>query len=168
MAGGPGGVRMGQVSLQENVRTGEDMRLSAGECRSRFAAARHAVLASTRPDGSPHLVPIVFAPDRSDLDQIFSAVDRKPKSSTDLRRLDNIRNEPRVALLVEHYQEDWAALWWVRVDGQARVLGAGAEHHRVIELLAERYPQYRAEPPGGPVIAVTAYRWTGWAAAPAD
>ena len=140
------------------------MRLSAGECRSRFAAARHGVLASTRPDGSPHLVPIVFAPDRSDPDQIFSAVDRKPKSTTDLRRLDNIRHEPRVALLVEHYQEDWAALWWVRVDAQARVLGAGAEHRRVIDLLAERYPQYRAQPPGGPVIAVTAYRWTGWAA----
>ena len=88
--------------------------------RARFAQARVARLATIGPDGRPHLVPIVFV--LVD-DVVWSAIDSKPKSTRALRRLDNIRSNPQVSLLVDHYSDDWAALWWVRVDGEARVVG---------------------------------------------
>ena len=72
-----------------------------------------------RSDGGPHLVPIVFV--LVD-DVVWSAVDGKPKSTRALRRLGNIRSDPRVSLLVDHYGDDWSQLWWVRLDGLARVV----------------------------------------------
>jgi PPOX class probable F420-dependent enzyme len=141
------------------------MRLDAGAARERFASARVARLATAGPDGQPHLVPFTFAldsgPGRGD--RIYSAVDAKPKSTTDLRRLRNIRSNPRVAVLADHYQDDWGALWWVRADGQATILDEPAP--MALALLAARYPQYREQPPGGPVITIQVTRWTGWAAA---
>ncbi len=100
-------------------------------------------------------------------DRIYSAVDAKPKSSTDLRRLRNIRANPRVAVLADHYEDDWGRLWWVRADGQATILDDPAAMAQALALLAARYPQYRAQPPGGPVISIRVTRWTGWAARPA-
>ena len=97
-------------------------------------------------------------------DRIYSAVDAKPKSSTDLRRLRNIRANPRVAVLADHYEDDWGRLWWVRADGQAAILDDPAAMGPALALLAARYPQYRAQPPGGPVISIRVTRWTGWAA----
>ena len=106
-------------------------------------------------------MPIVFALDG---DTVFSAVDAKPKRTTALKRLENIARNPRVALLADHYDDaDWGALWWVRADGVARVV-EGAEAERGIALLRERYAQYRAEPPRGPVLAVAVERWSGWRA----
>ncbi len=96
-------------------------------------------------------MPIVFAVDG---DTLYSAVDRKPKSSTRLRRIENARARPDVTVLVDHYEEDWRRLWWIRLRGSARVLDAGEERERALRLLAEKYPQYRAEPPEGPVLAV--------------
>ena len=104
--------------------------------------------------------PVQAGPD----DCICSAVDAKPKISTDLRRLRNIRANPRVAVLADHYEDDWGRLWWVRADGHAAILDDPAAMAPALALLAARYPQYRDEPPGGPVISIRVNRWTGWAA----
>jgi PPOX class probable F420-dependent enzyme len=118
-------------------------------------------LATTDPDGRPHLVPIVFAVAG---DTLYSAVDRKPKSSRTLRRIENARVRPDVTVLVDHYEDDWRRLWWIRLRGRARVLDDGAEHDHALELLTEKYPQYRAEPPEGSVLAVDVTDVREWSA----
>jgi PPOX class probable F420-dependent enzyme len=129
------------------------------DARARFAAARVARLATAGADGRPHLVPVCFAVDG---DTIYSAVDEiKPKVTLRLRRLRNVAENPAVSLLVDHYADDWSALWWVRADGRARVLEAAPD---AIALLAARYPQYAEAPPRGPVLAVDVERWSGWSA----
>jgi len=125
----------------------------------RLVAARVARLATTDPDGKPHLVPIVFA---CVGDTIYSAVDRKPKRSRTLRRIENARLRPDVTILVDHYEEDWGRLWWIRLRGRARVLDAGEEREQALALLAEKYPQYRDEPPDGPVLAVDVTEVRQW------
>jgi PPOX class probable F420-dependent enzyme len=142
------------------------MRLSAQDARQRFARAAVARLATVDPAGRPHIVPCTFAldPVPADRDRIYTAVDAKPKTTTELRRLGNIRSCPLVAMLADHYQDDWAALWWVRADGRATIVTEPAAMAPAIRLLVGRYPQYQAQPPGGPVICVQVERWTGWAA----
>ena len=85
--------------------------------RARVRTAKVARLATTDPDGRPHLVPIVFVLDGQTL---YSAVDAKPKRSRRLRRVANARERPDVTVLVDHYEDDWGRLWWVRVRGRAR------------------------------------------------
>jgi PPOX class probable F420-dependent enzyme len=137
--------------------------VSEDEARRRFAAARVARLATADAEGVPHVVPVVFAVDG---DTIVVAVDHKPKRTTSLKRLANVRANPRVALLADHYaDDDWDALWWVRADGAGTVHepgGPSAAH--AVQLLAERYPQHRARPPEGPVLSVAVTRWSGWSA----
>jgi PPOX class probable F420-dependent enzyme len=135
--------------------------VSPAEARARFAAARLARLATADAEGRPHLVPIAFAVAG---ETIYSAVDAKPKRSRALRRLANVRANPAVSLLVDHWDEqDWERLWWVRADGRGRVLDPSEpEARRAVELLRERYPRQRAE---GEVLAVEVERWSGWAAA---
>jgi PPOX class probable F420-dependent enzyme len=147
------------------------VRLPEGEARRRFAGARVARLATADPDGRPHIVPFTFVLDRrartdspGTEDHIYSAVDAKPKSSTDLRRLRNIGANPRVAVLADQYEDDWDGLWWVRADGQAAILDDPATMAPALALLAGRYPPYREHPPAGPVISIHVDRWTGWAA----
>ena len=95
-------------------------------------------------------------------DRIYTVVDAKPKRTTALRRLANVAENPSVALLADHYEEDWAALWWVRAEGRGRVTEADApEARRAVELLRARYPQQVAV---GAVLAVDVERWSGWAA----
>ena len=113
--------------------------------------------------GRPHLIPVTFAVDG---DRIYIAVDAKPKTTRNLRRLRNIRGNPQVAVLADRYHDDWASLWWVRADGRAVILEDPQQMAGPIELLTGRYAQYRDLPPAGPVIAITAERWTGWAASP--
>jgi PPOX class probable F420-dependent enzyme len=133
--------------------------VTPAEARELFASARVARLATAGATGQPHLVPLVFALSG---DSIFSAVDAKPKRTRALRRLRNIAENPHVALLADHYDDaDWDALWWVRAEGQARVL-EGDDAAPGLALLVERYAQYRAEPPAGPVLAVAVTRWSGW------
>lgn len=127
--------------------------------RQRFAGARVARLATaSRP---PHLVPVTFAVDG---DTIYTAVDAKPKRTARLRRLANIEADPAVALLADHYAENWEELWWVRADGEAVVREDTATLDRATELLAARYSQYREAPPQGPVIVISVTRWRGWSA----
>jgi len=141
------------------------MRLDEAEARRRFAGSRVARLATADAAGQPHLVPVVFVVIG---DRIYSAVDAKPKSTTDLRRLANARANPRVSLLTDHYADDeWEALWWARADGEARVLRPDdPEAAAAVIALAKRYPQYREHPPTGPVLAIDVRTWRGWAAQP--
>ena len=127
----------------------------------RLATARVARLGTIDPDGRPHLVPIVFALDG---DTLYSAVDRKPKRSQTLRRIENARVRPDVTILVDYYEEDWCRLWWIRLRGRARVLDAGEERDRALGLLEDKYPQYRDEPPDGPVLAVDISEVREWSA----
>jgi PPOX class probable F420-dependent enzyme len=136
------------------------VRLSSEEARERFVDAPVARLATVAPDGRPHLVPIVFA---ADGDVLYSAVDRKPKTTTALRRLANIAANPAVAVLVDRYTDDWTQLWWARADGAARIAQA-AEAQRALGLLTARYPVYADEPPPGPVLAIDVAQWSGWSA----
>lgn len=138
------------------------MRLSQQECRTRLTAARVARLASVDAQGQPHLVPVTFAVDGATL---FFAVDHKPKPSTDLRRLRNIAANPKVSLLVDHYEEDWRRLWWVRADGLARVLAPQEGKQGAVALLVAKYEQYQALRPTGDVIRVELSTWRGWSAA---
>jgi PPOX class probable F420-dependent enzyme len=137
--------------------------VTPAEARGRFAAARVARLATADASGRPHLVPIVFAV--AD-ETIYQAVDAKPKRTTALRRLANVEVNPLVAVLVDHYDDaDWRELWWVRADGTGRVLDVrDAEARRAVALLTQRYPQYQASPPPGPVLAMDVHRWSGWSA----
>ena len=128
--------------------------------RERFADARVARLATAGSEG-PHIVPIVFALAG---DTIYHAVDHKPKRTTALKRIANLRADPRASVLADGYDEDWERLWWVRADGTARILPAG--HEEAIALLCARYPQYAGRPPQGPVIAVDVTRWSAWFATP--
>lgn len=138
------------------------MRLTGDEARRRLGSARVARLATVTAGGRPHIVPITFAVDG---DVVYTAVDAKPKTTPRLRRLSNIRGNPSVAVLADHYDEDWSALWWVRADGEASIIEDPAEMAAPARLLADRYPQYRDSLPGGPVIAIHVARWTGWSAA---
>jgi PPOX class probable F420-dependent enzyme len=138
--------------------------VSPEEARTRFTAASVARLATADADRRPHLVPIAFAVAG---ETIYSAVDAKPKRTRELRRLANVRENPAVALLVDHWDEDdWERLWWVRADGAGRVLDPQEpEAVRAVELLRERYPRQHAV---GAVLAVDVARWSGWAAAGAE
>jgi PPOX class probable F420-dependent enzyme len=115
--------------------------------------------------GLPDLVPITFALLAPDV--LVTAVDHKPKTTTALARLDNITREPKVTLLVDHYEDDWSALWWVRLRGVATVLDASTPRHdEVVGALAAKYPEYAERPPTGPAIVVDIDEWRWWAARP--
>lgn len=135
--------------------------LDAQEMRSRINSAMVARLATVGRDGRPHIVPITFAPDDK---AVYFAIDFKPKKTADLQRLRNIESNPAVAVLVDHYDNDWTRLWWVRVDGSARIVIDGADFERGVALLTERYSQYRSARPAGPVVAIAIERMTGWSA----
>jgi PPOX class probable F420-dependent enzyme len=134
--------------------------LSEAEARSLLGSARVARLATADEGGRPHLVPVTFA---ADGDRLYIAIDHKPKTTTTgLKRLRNIERNPNVSLLADYYAEDWATLWWVRVDGRATILTAWDACQAPLDLLAAKYPQYRQRRPDGPVIAIEADRWTAW------
>jgi PPOX class probable F420-dependent enzyme len=124
---------------------------------ARLASARVGRLATVTALGRPHIVPVCFALHEG---RIFTVVDAKPKATTALVRLENVRATGRASLLVDHYEEDWSNLWWVRVDGVAEVLHSD----RAIDALAAKYAQYRAERPAGPVIAIEPEQWRSWVA----
>ncbi len=119
-------------------------------------------LATLRPDGSPHVVPIVFAVLGS---RLVTAIDGKPKRPGRQIRIENIRADPRVSFLADHYDDDWSRLWWVRVDGLADVVDRGPEFDQAIAALAGRYPQYQKVSLPGPVILIDPIRVVGWAGA---
>jgi PPOX class probable F420-dependent enzyme len=126
-----------------------------------FAESPEATLATVGPDGAPHLVPIVFAVHG---DVVYTAVDAKRKSTQRLRRLTNIEANPRVSMLVDHYDDDWSQLWWVRADGEAAIHYSGEEMASGYALLRKKYVQYQRIALDGPVVTVDVKRWSSWQA----
>ena len=108
-------------------------------------------------------MPVVFAV-HNDGEQpvVYTAVDAKRKSTKRLRRLTNIEANPRVSMLVDHYDEDWTQLWWVRADGLAEIHYSGEEMATGYALLRRKYVQYQRLALDGPVVTVTVERWASW------
>jgi PPOX class probable F420-dependent enzyme len=113
--------------------------------RRRITRARVGHLATS--DGStPSVVPVCFVLMG---ETVYQAIDGKQKSVNpgQLRRVRNVRANPRASLLIDHYVEDWRRLWYVLLRGKARVIDHGAEHERAIRALRKKYPQYRTTVP---------------------
>ena len=127
--------------------------------RDRLAGARVGRLATVGADRRPHIVPCCFTIVH---DTLYSAVDGKPKSTRALRRLENIRVNPSASLLVDHYDDDWERLWWVRVDANGRIVDPGTELEDAVTRLRAKYEQYQREAPEGPVVALDIVNWRGW------
>ena len=131
--------------------------------RAKLETARVARLATLDAKRRPHLVPICFACDGN---VVYSAIDRKPKrvAPNRLARLKNIQKTPQVALLVDHYNEDWTRLWYVLVRGEAELVSAPAERKRAIQCLRAKYPQYSPEmlEDDAPLLRITPQRITAW------
>ncbi len=130
--------------------------------QERVAGARVGRLATLRADGSPRLVPVTFV--LVDGLVCFAVDEVKPKTTTRLARLADIARDPRVGLVVDHYAEDWSALWWVRIDGTAEVHEEGVPRDRALAALVAKYGPYAAAPPDGVVVVITPTRWSGWSA----
>lgn len=142
------------------------MRMGPDTARQHFARAAVGVLATADLAGRPHLVPVVFVVEGN---AILSAVDRKPKQTTALRRLANIEKNPQVAMLLHHYEDDWDHLWWARADGAAGTLDPHSPRSKqAIKALVAKYCQYSNAPPVGPVVAIEVQRWSGWQASGAS
>jgi len=121
--------------------------------------ARVARLATVDPQGRPHVVPVCFVLDGGTL---YTAVDEKPKRTRKLQRLRNIEANPQVEVLIDHYEDDWSKLWWVRLRGTARIV----EDPRAVDLLVAKYPQYAERRPEGPVIAIDVEERSEWTSSP--
>jgi PPOX class probable F420-dependent enzyme len=136
--------------------------------RRRIARARVGHLATS--DGTtPALVPVCFVLLG---ETVYQAIDGKPKSVDpgQLRRVKNVRANPRAALLIDHYVEDWRRLWWVLMRGRARIIDRGPEQERAIAALRKKYPQYRTTvplPADALVIAIDLRRIRQWRSAAA-
>jgi PPOX class probable F420-dependent enzyme len=135
------------------------------EAVRRLTEARVGRIATVRPDGSPHVVPFVFAVfDADDGPRVYWCVDDKPKRSRELQRLVNIRVHPEVEFEVDRYDDDWSELWWVRASGTAREVTSADERERALTALAAKYPPYADHSPSGPVVVIQVDRVSGWAA----
>ncbi|MFQ5829046.1 MAG: TIGR03668 family PPOX class F420-dependent oxidoreductase [Candidatus Methylomirabilia bacterium] len=137
---------------------GADLFLQAGRVGRLGTADAH---------GQPLVVPVCYAFDGQ---HCYSALDAKPKRrpADRLKRVQNIRENPRVCLLVDHYDEDWSHLGYVILQGRAELLTGGPEFDRAVDLLLDKYPQYRVmglDRHSGLVIKITPERIVQWRAA---
>ena len=131
--------------------------------RDALATARVARLGTVDADGAVRLVPVCFAVVDG---RLVSAVDHKPKRTGQLRRLDDMRSAGAATVLVDHYADDWSQLWWVRVRGRADVLESGPDRDAAVDVLVDKYEQYREVRPAGAVwrVSMDELRW--WRATP--
>ena len=137
------------------------------EAIARLRSARVGRLATITPEARPHVVPFVFALVERDRHVIaYWVVDRKPKRSKRLQRLRNLDGNPAAEFVVDGYDEDWRALWWVRASGTGRVVEDATEERSALAALAAKYPQDASEPPPGPVVAIEIRTISGWQAEP--
>jgi PPOX class probable F420-dependent enzyme len=137
------------------------------EAIARLRSARVGRLATVTPEARPHVVPFVFALIERDRDVLaYWAVDRKPKRSERLQRLRNLEENPAAEFVVDGYDEDWRALWWVRASGTGRVVEDASEERSALAALTAKYPQDASEPPPGPVVAIEIQTISGWEAEP--
>ena len=142
--------------------------LLSADQRAFLASARRAVLATIAPDGQPRLVPICFVVDDVQ-PTLYTPIDDKPKRDDDplaLARVRDIAADPRVTVLVDHWDEDWTRLAWLRAEGRASLIAPGespAEHAAAVAALRAKYPQYathRLEE--RPIIRIELDRLIGW------
>ena len=138
------------------------------EVRPQLEAARAGHLATASSDGDPHLIPVVFALVG---EHVYIAIDEKPKTTLRLRRLTNIESNPRAALLVDHYDDDWSRLWWILLRGPADALWPSqwdeSEAQTAISVLRAKYPQYaEMSLEERPLLRLRAERVTAWSATP--
>ncbi|GAA3787531.1 TIGR03668 family PPOX class F420-dependent oxidoreductase [Sphaerisporangium flaviroseum] len=143
----------------EGGRAGTGATGADDQARARMRDARVARLATAAENGMPHLVPVTFALDG---DLIVTAIDHKPKTTTRLRRIRNIQANPKVCVLVDHYDDDWTHLWWVRADGLASVVEREEERAAALAPLVAKYAQYTDRVPEGPVIVIQVTRYASW------
>lgn len=131
--------------------------------RRRVAEGRVARLGTTNPDGTPNLIPFCYVLED---DTLYCAVDRKPKTTTGLRRVENLLARPDCMVIVDHYEEEWENVWWVRIRGRGRILEGGDEYAHADRLLRMKYPQMRDDPLPPAIIAIDALGWTEWSYTP--
>ena len=149
------------------------MELPAATVEALFAIWPVARLASVRAGGAPHLVPVVFAPANG---RLWIPIDAKPKRGGELLRVRNLRRRPEAALLLDHWDEDWRRLWWLRVDAEASVVeapaggGGGDALREATRALRRKYPQYTGTPlfrDAPRAIALAPHRVRSWCASAA-
>jgi PPOX class probable F420-dependent enzyme len=139
------------------------MRLSPHASRL-IRSARVAHLATADKNGCPHVIPICFVFDGK---YFYSPIDEKPKriAPQKLKRVKNIQENAQVALVMDHYEEDWRKLAYVLVMGQARVLLRGTKHRKAVRLLRGKYSQYQTMRIDRlPLIVIRPTRMTSWGA----
>ncbi len=98
-------------------------------------------LATADAQGRPHVIPVCFVYENG---AFYSAIDEKPKSTTRLKRLRNIADNPQVALVIDVYQDDWSQLAWVMIQGTATLHERGQDHPEILAALRQKYPAYKA------------------------
>ena len=139
------------------------------EARQFLEAHRVGHLATTGADGAPHVIPVCYALDDGAL---YFVADEKPKRrpARELRRLRNLRENPRAALVVDEWDEDWTRLAWVLVRGPARIVEEPGAHRAALARLRARYPQYDAmaldDPDRNPIVRIDPERVKFWRARP--
>ena len=141
------------------------VQLSASQAQL-LATARVGRLATSDAAGQPHVIPICYAFNGR---VFYSVLDQKPKRVhlTRLRRVRNIQANPQVALVVDHFDEDWGRLWYILVTGRAELLVDGDERVEAVRLLREKYRQYREMGVDeNPVIKITPAKVAAWGASP--
>ena len=136
------------------------------DVRAILESARHGYLSTASSEGDPHLQPVVF---QVVGDAVYIAIDEKPKTTLRLRRLTNIEENPRFALLVDRYDDDWNRLWWILLRGPAEVLWPSewdaVESERVIAALRAKYAQYESMAlEERPLLKLIPERVTRWSA----
>ena len=135
------------------------MNLDDDRCWALLAGARHGVLGTVHPVRGVDAVPVVFAVIGH---RVVMPVDRvKAKRSLRLQRLANLANDDRCVLLIDHDDEDWSRLWWVRVHGTGHENSPRPEE---VSALASLFPAYRAPDAIASIITLTATAVSGWAA----
>jgi PPOX class probable F420-dependent enzyme len=138
------------------------MQMTAVECAARLQNARFAVLGTSDERRGAHLVPVVFVTDGSK--NIVPVDSVKPKTTTRLRRIANLKRDPSAALLIDHREDDWERLWWVRADltFDAHDDPTPAESHD----LATKYPRYASIGAISSVLRFDIDAYRGWTASP--
>ena len=145
------------------------MAIWAEDTRRFLDAHRIGHLATTGPDGAPHVMPVCYALDD---EALYFVADAKPKRrpARQLTRLRNVRATGLAAIVVDDYDEDWTRLAWVLVRGTATIVDDPALHARSLALLRARYPQYRAmaldDPVAHPIVRIVPLSVRRWSASP--
>jgi PPOX class probable F420-dependent enzyme len=127
-----------------------------------LARTRVGRLATADSAGQPHVIPIVFATDGQ---RLYTPLDKKPKrvAPSQLKRVRNLLENPKLAFVVDHYDEDWTQLAWVLVKGTGKVVESGEAHATGVRLLEQKYAQYERMPlKGRPLIVITPSQVTSW------